>query len=312
MSTDRPRGSLIVLVGPTAVGKTALSIRLARQFNGEIVSADSRLIYKGLDIGTAKPGPEERVQVPHHLIDVTTPDRPLTLAEYQHLAYAAIDDILARGRVPFLVGGTGLYIWAVVEGWQVPEVPPDPELRARLEAEAKREGVQVLYRRLQEADPDAAARIDPNNLRRIIRALEVIAHTGRPFSRQQTKTPPPYKAFIIGLTRPRQELYARIDARVQHMLAEGLVEEVQRLLAARYDISLPALTGIGYRQMVEYLQGRCTLAEAVQAIRRATRRYVRHQYNWFRLDDPRIHWVNLSQPGAEEQAAALVVTAGVG
>jgi len=295
-------------VGPTAVGKTDLSIRLAERFRGEIVSADSRLIYVGLDIGTAKPTRAERARVPHHLIDVTSPDRPLSLAEYMRMAYAAIDDILARGKVPFLVGGTGQYVWAVLEGWRVPEVPPDEALRARLEQEAREKGPDALFRRLAELDPEAAALIDPRNVRRVIRALEVIHHTGRPFTAQRRKSPPPYDVLIIGLTRPREALYRRIDARVERMMARGLVDEVRALLAAGYDPTLPALTGIGYRQIVAYLQGRCTLDEAVHAIRKATRRYVRHQYNWFRLDDPRIHWVDMSQPGAEERVAHLVET----
>ncbi len=297
---------LIAIVGPTAVGKTELSIRLAERFHGEIVSADSRLIYVGLDIGTAKPTPEEQARVPHHLIDVTTPDRPLSLAEYMQMAYAAIDDILARGRVPFLVGGTGQYVWAVLEGWRVPEVPPDEALRARLEAEAREKGPDVLYRRLLELDPAAADLIDPRNVRRVIRALEVIHHTGRPFTEQRRKSPPPYDTLIVGLTRPRADLYRRIDLRIERMLTQGLVEEVRRLLEAGYDPNLPALTGIGYRQIVTYLQGKCTLEEAVQAIRKATRRYVRHQYNWFRLNDPRIWWVDVSQPNAEEAIRARV------
>lgn len=297
---------LIAIVGPTAVGKTELSIRLAERFHGEIVSADSRLIYVGLDIGTAKPTPEEQARVPHHLIDVTTPDRPLSLAEYMHMAYAVINDILARRRVPFLVGGTGQYVWAVLEGWQVPEVPPDEALRARLEAEAQEKGPDALYRRLLELDPAAADLIDPRNVRRVIRALEVIHHTGRPFTEQRRKSPPPYDTLIIGLTRPRDDLYRRIDLRIERMLAQGLVDEVRRLLEAGYDPNLPALTGIGYRQIVAYLQGRCTLEEAIQAIRKATRRYVRHQYNWFRLNDPRIWWVDVSRPNAEEVIRARV------
>ncbi len=303
---SKPTRPLIAIVGPTAVGKTDLSIRLAERFGGEIVSADSRLIYVGLDIGTAKPTPQERARVPHHLIDVTTPDRPLSLAEYMRMAYAAIDDILARGRVPFLVGGTGQYVWALLEGWQVPEVPPDEDLRARLEQEAREKGPEFLFRRLVSLDPGAAEIIDPRNVRRIIRALEVIHHTGRPFTEQREKSPPPYQVLFIGLTRPREDLYRRIDQRIERMLAQGLVDEVRGLLAAGYDPNLPALTGIGYRQIVDYLQGRCTLEEAVRAIRKATRRYVRHQYNWFRLDDERIWWVDVSAPGAEAKIAARI------
>ena len=302
----RRKRPLIVLLGPTAVGKTALSLDLAQEFDGEIVSADSRLLYKGLDIGTAKPSPEERARVPHHVIDVTTPDRPLSLAEYLDLAHRAIDEIHRRGRIPFLVGGTGQYVWALVEGWKAPPVPPDEALRARLEEEARRKGPHALYERLRELDPDAAARIDPRNVRRIIRALEVIEHTGRPFSQQRSKEPPPYAVLLIGLTRPREELYRRIDERIERMIRAGLVDEVRRLLEAGYDPTLPALTGIGYRQIAAYLRGEVSLEEAKQAMRKATRRYVRHQYNWFRLDDPRIRWFDLSRPGAYEEIRTFI------
>ncbi|NPA90404.1 MAG: tRNA (adenosine(37)-N6)-dimethylallyltransferase MiaA [Chloroflexi bacterium] len=297
---------LIVLIGPTAVGKTDLSLQLAQRFDGEIVSADSRLLYRGMDIGTAKPTPEERARVPHHLIDITTPDRPLSLAEYLQLAHQAIQDIHARGKRPFLVGGTGQYIWALLEGWQTPHVPPDQAFRARLEEEAREKGVHVLYERLRRLDPDAAQRMDPNNLRRIIRALEVIEHTGKPFSQQQRKIPPPYRPLIIGLTRPRDELYRRVDERIERMIQAGLVDEVRRLLDAGYDPALPALSGIGYRQIIDYLQGRLTLEEAKHAMRKATRRFVRHQYNWFRPDDPRILWVDLHRPDAEERVEQAI------
>lgn len=298
MKKKRNNIPLIALVGPTAVGKTEVSLILAERFQGEIVSADSRLIYKGLDIGTAKPTAEERGRVPHHLIDITTPDRPITLAEYLELAQAAIEDVHKRGKVPFLVGGTGQYVWALIEGWKAPAVPPDEQLRRRLEEEARQQGVHVLYERLQQLDPEAAARMDPKNLRRIIRALEVIELTGQRFSEQQRKEPPPYDVLIIGLTRPREELYKRIDERIERMFAAGLVEEVRALLDAGYRSDLPALTGIGYRQVVAYLEGKHSLEEAKHAIRKATRRYVRHQYNWFRQTDPRIHWVDLSRPDA--------------
>ena len=298
MTAQRPQRPLIAIVGPTAVGKTEVSLHLAERFQGEIVSADSRLIYKGLDIGTAKPTPEEQARVPHHLIDITTPDRPLSLAEFLRLAHAAIEDILRRGKVPFLVGGTGQYVWALLEGWQVPEVPPDETLRAQLEAEARTKGPDALYRRLVEQDPEAAAFIDPRNVRRVIRALEVIAHTGQKFSAQRRKVPPPYDVLILGLTRPRPALYRRIDERIERMLAAGLVEEVRRLLDAGYDERLPALTGIGYRQIVGYLKGAYDLEEAIRRLRKDTRRYARHQYAWFRLDDPRIRWVDLSRPDA--------------
>lgn len=290
---------LLAIVGPTAAGKTALSLILAQTLGGEIVSADSRQVYRGMDIGTAKASPEERALVPHHLLNIVDPDQVLTLAEYQRLAYAAIDDILARGRLPLLVGGTGQYVRAVLEGWHIPEVAPQPELRAALEAEAAAHGAAALHERLAALDPVAAVRIDPRNVRRVIRALEVCLSTGRPISELQTKSPPPYHAVQIGVMRPRPELYARIDARVERMIEAGLVDEVRRLADAGYDWHLPAMTGLGYRQIGQYLRGEITLDEAIALIKRGTRRFVQQQYNWFRLDDPAIHWVDPGVVGPE-------------
>ncbi len=291
---------LLAIVGPTAAGKTALSLVLAQALRGEIVSADSRQIYRGMDIGTAKATPEERALVPHHLLDVVDPDQVLTLAEYQRLAYAAIDDILARGRLPMLVGGTGQYVHAVLEGWRIPEVAPQPDLRAALEADAAAHGPAALHDRLAALDPVAAARIDPRNVRRVIRALEVCLSTGRPISELQTKSPPPYRVVQLGVTRPRPELYARIDARVDRMIEAGLVDEVRRLADAGYGWDLPAMTGLGYRQIGQYLRGEITLDEAIALIKRGTRRFVQQQYNWFRLDDPAIHWIDPGVVAPEE------------
>lgn len=293
MKTPSPaEPPLVAIVGPTATGKTALSVRLAQAVGGEVVSADSRQVYRGMDIGTAKATPEEQAGVPHHLLDVVDPNQALSLAEFQALAYAAIDGVLARGRVPFLVGGTGQYAMAVIEGWQVPRVPPDEGLRRELYRQAKAEGAQALHSRLQALDPAAARRIDPRNVRRVIRALEVCLTTGRPISEQQDKMPPPYRILILGLELPRDVLYERIDRRVEAMMAAGLEDEVRRLVAAGYGFDLPAMSGVGYGQFQPYLAGEASLEEAVQAIKRATRRFVRHQANWFRRDDPRIHWLS--------------------
>lgn len=289
MTAEPPR--VLVIVGPTAVGKTALALALGQRFGGEVISADSRQIYRYMDIGTAKATPEERALVPHHLIDIVDPDEELTLAHYRALAMQAIEEVWARGKRPMLVGGTGLYIWAVLEGWTIPEVPPDPALRAQLEEEAKREGYAALHARLAQVDPVAAGRIDPRNVRRVIRALEVYYRAGTPISHLQRRDPPPYRTFIVGLTMPRPALYARIDARVDRMMAQGLVEEV-RWLRARYADDLPAMSALGYRQIVQYLRGEVSLEEAVALIKRHTRRFVRQQYNWFRLNDPRILWVD--------------------
>ncbi len=287
---------LIVIVGPTGVGKTAAGVSLAREVGGEIVSADSRQIYRGMDIGTAKPTPEEQAQVRHHLIDVVDPDRTLTLAEYQELARVAIEDILSRGRIPFLVGGTGLYVRAVVEGWTVPHVPPNPVLRQVLLERAAREGAEALYNELQAVDAVAAARIDPRNVRRVIRALEVYYGTGEPPSRLQRREPPPYDVLWIGLTMERARLYARIDARIDGMVAAGWIDEVRDLVARGYDLDLPAMSALGYREIGAYLRGELSLEDAAALIKRHTRRFIRHQYAWFSPDDPRVHWFDVGQP----------------
>jgi len=290
----RTHGPLVVIVGPTAVGKTTVSLYLAKALEGEIVSADSRQVYRGMDVGTDKATPSQRALVPHHLLGIRSPDEPLSLAEYQRLAYAAIDDILDRGRLPFLVGGSGQYVLAVLEGWGIPEVPPDEALRARLEMEAEQEGYCKLHARLQAMDPVAASRIDPRNVRRVIRALEVCLKTGQRISDLQSKRPPPYDLLWLGLTLPRALLYQRVDERVEQMIAAGLVAEVERLLTAGYSLDMPAMSGLGYRQIGDFLQGRCTLEEAIQAIKHETHRFVRQQYTWFRLNDPRIRWYDLS------------------
>jgi tRNA dimethylallyltransferase len=287
--------TLLVIVGPTAVGKTSLSLHLAETLNGEIVSADSRLLYRGMDIGTAKPTPEERARVPHHLIDVAAPDETVGLAEFQEQAYAAIADIHSRGRLPLLVGGTGQYVRAVVEGWRIPRVPPDPTLRAELEAQAEREGGAALHARLAQLDPAAAQRIAPQNVRRVIRALEVCLVTGQPMSKQQRKQAPPFRILQVGLTRERAELYARADRRVEAMMDAGLEEEVRRLVEAGYGWNLPAMSGLGYVQFRPYLEGHVPLEEVVIEIKRATHRLIRHQYNWFRLTDPAMRWFDISQ-----------------
>lgn len=287
---------LVLVVGPTGVGKTALSLRLARALDGEIVSADSRQIYRHMDIGTAKPTPQERAQVPHHLIDVVDPDETLTLAEYQDLAYDAIDGIAARGRVPLLVGGTGLYVRAVAEGWVVPRVAPDPALRRALDERATREGPAGLYAELQVVDPESAARIHPHDLRRIVRALEVYYSSGETLSAQRGRQAPPYEELWVGLTMPRSELYARVDARIERMIDAGWVDEVRDLLAAGYRLDLPALSALGYREIVACVKGDISLEDAIGLIKRHTRRFIRHQYAWFSLQDPRLHWFDVSEP----------------
>jgi len=273
---------LLAIVGPTAVGKTALSIALAQALGGEIVSADSRQVYRHMDIGTAKPTPAERTAVPHHLIDVIDPDQDFSLGMYQDLAFAAIDDIAARGRLPLLVGGTGQYLAALLHGWNIPRVAPQPELRAALEREAQEQGAAALYARLAQVDPAAAAHIQPSNIRRVIRALEVYAATGQPISEQQTRQAPPYRARTLWLVLPAPALYARIDARVEAMIADGLVEEVRGLQARGYGWELPSMSGLGYREFRPYFAGQCTLGDAVQRLKYDTHAFARRQPNWFR------------------------------
>lgn len=273
---------LVTIVGPTAVGKTALAIELAQRMDGEIVNADSRQIYRLMDIGTAKPSSDERAAAPHHLLDIVDPDQPFSLAIYQDLAQAAIGEITARGKLPLLVGGTGQYVAAVVEGWNVPRVPPQPALRARLEAEAAADGVGALYERLHAIDPDAAAKIEPNNVRRIVRALEVYEVSGVPISTQQTKQPPPYRITSIWLTMERAALYERIDARVDAMIAAGLLDEVRGLIERGYGWELPALSSLGYREFRPYLDGAATLDECRSRLKFNTHAFVRKQEMWFR------------------------------
>lgn len=300
-----PTHPLVVIVGPTAVGKTEISIQLAERLQGEIISADSRLFYRGMDIGTAKPTLAERSRVPHHLIDVVAPDQTWSLALFQQVARQAIAEVHARARLPFLVGGTGQYIRAVVEGWEAPRVGPDPRLRQALESWAEEVGYQGLHDRLAQLDSPAAEQIDARNMRRTIRALEVIISTGQRFSEQRLKGPSPYNLLTIGLTRPRPELYERVDARIDAMLHAGWVEEVRNLLAAGYAPDLPALSAIGYKEIVEYLRGKCTLDEAVTQIRRATRIFVRRQANWFKIADPQIAWFTVS-PQTLDEVEALI------
>lgn len=291
---------LLVIIGPTAVGKTELSIQIAQDFAGEIISADSRQVYRGLDIGTAKATPQQQAVVPHHLLDVVNPDEILTLAEYQERAYAAIETIHQRRHLPILVGGTGQWVQAVVEGWGIPRVPPDSALRLKLEAEAEAVGAETFHARLAAVDPEAARKLDPRNVRRVIRALEVYYKTGRPISQHQHKNPPPYRIIQIGLTRSREELYQRIDRRIDKMMELGLLDEVKRLVAAGYGWDLPAMSGLGYRQIGQYVRGKVSLAEAVALIKKETRRFVRQQYNWFRLDDPHLKWFGVTADGLTE------------
>ncbi len=285
---------LVAIVGPTGIGKSRLALRLAPAFNGEIVSADSRQVYRYMDIGTAKPGPQELSLVPHHLINIVNPDEAFSLAQYQTRAYKAINDIQRRHKLPLLVGGSGLYVWAVLEGWRIPQVPPDIEFRHSMEKKAASTGPDELYQELMKVDPAAALKIDRRNVRRVIRALEVHRKMKTPFSQLQEKKPPLFKTLIIGLTADRTELYRRIDLRVEEMMERGLVTEVEKLVKMGYDFNLPAMSGVGYKQIGMFLKGELTLTAAIPQIKFETHRFVRHQYAWFQLRDERIKWFDVS------------------
>lgn len=293
--TKSQKKPLLVILGPTAVGKSEVAIQLAQVLNGEIVSADSRMFYIGMDIGTAKPSPAEQARVPHHLIDVTQPDAPWSLATFQERAHLALDEIHQRGRLPMLVGGTGQYLRAVTQGWQLPTAGPDFRLRQALEGWGADLGPLELHRRLGVIDPAAAGSIDERNMRRTIRALEVIFQTGRPYSAQRRSGTPRYQILQVGLTLPRLQLYHRIDQRVDRMLADGLVAEVRHLLQSGLSPDLEVFSAIGYREIIAYIQDQLELDEAVRGIKRATRVLVRRQANWFKADDPDIHWFDLAQ-----------------
>ncbi len=284
--------ALILIVGPTAVGKTELAIRLAERMNGEIVSVDSRLFYRGMDIGTAKPSEEEMARIPHHLIDIVNPDETLSLAVFQQMARDIIADIHRRGKLPFLVGGTGQYVRAVTQGWSPPEVKADERLRKILEELKEERGKEWLHDKLRGLDAEAAEKIDARNFRRTIRALEVIFTTGRKFSEQRGSGESPYRLISIGLTRPRVELYQRVDERIEKMFADGLLDEVKGLLDHGYSPSLPSMSAIGYRECISVAQGSMTTDQAKVEMKRATRVFVRRQGNWFKESDPLIKWFN--------------------
>jgi tRNA dimethylallyltransferase len=296
---------LIAIVGPTGIGKSRLALHLAGIFHGEIVSADSRQIYRSMDIGTAKPSREELSKVPHHLIDIIDPDERFSLARYHDMAYRAIEDIYRRKKLPFLVGGSGLYVKSILEGWHVPPVSPDDNFRYNIEKKAEQGGTDELFKELVAIDPEAAARIDRRNVRRIIRALEVYAKSSKQFSRLLYKEAPDFDSFVIGLTADRAELYKIVDRRVDLMFERGLVDEVVNLRKMGYDFNLPAISGIGYRQVVQYLNGEMTLDEVRRKVKTETHRFIRHQYAWFRLNDERIHWFDITENSDREIEEAV-------
>ena len=249
-----------------------------------------------MDIGTAKPPREHLAAVPHHLVDVAEPDEPYSIALYLRQARRAVADVLERGRLPIVAGGSGQYVWGLLEGWQIPEAPPSPQLRTELEARAASEGGDALYRELVEAEPEAAERIDPRNVRRVIRALELRQTSGKPPDPTR-KAAPPFDPVIVGLMLPRDELYRRIDARVDAMIAAGWLDEVRALIDRGFSLDLPSMSSLGYGELGRCLRGEIDLAEAVRAIKTRTHRFARQQHAWFRAADERIAWFDPSTPG---------------
>ncbi len=296
---------LVAIVGPTAVGKSSLALPLASAFSGEIVSADSRQVYRYMDIGTSKPTEAQRAEVRHHLVDCIDPDEEFSLATFLQMAQAAVDDTRERDLLPIVVGGTGQYIWAFLEGWQAPRVEADEGLRRELEQVAASQGPETLHNALQKVDPESAGKIDRRNVRRVVRALEVYYTTGKPATELRRKVLGLHEYRVLGLDMPREELYRRIDRRVDEMVAMGLVGEVENLLAFGYSAGLPSMSGIGYREVVEYLQGTLSLEEAVLQIKYNTHRLARRQYAWFRQSDPRITWLTVGEE-LESQASAII------
>jgi len=288
---------LVAIVGPTGVGKTAVGIELAGMLAGEIISADSMAIYRGMNIGTAKPTPEEAARARFHMIDIVDPDEPFSVREFARLAIPIIDDCIARGVWPILVGGTGLYVQAVIDGLDIPSAGPDPKLRASLLEFARMKGNEALHARLAAVDPQTARRLHPNDVKRVIRALEVYELSGVPMSRlcEKFKKAPNYPdALIFGLEMNRERLYARLEARIDEQIERGLVEEVRQLLDKGYDESLPSMQALGYKEIARYLRGECDLARAVYLLKRDTRRYAKRQYTWFRRDR-RIRWISMDE-----------------
>ena len=296
---------LVVILGPTAVGKSEVALKLAEQFDGEIVSADSRLFYRGMDIGTAKPTQEQRLRVPHYLIDVADPDEVWSLALFQREAHKAIQGIYSRKHLPFLVGGTGQFLHSIIEGWSLPSVAPDPRLREVLAHWLNRLGALELHHKLAILDPRAAQAIDPSNVRRTIRALEVIFSSGRRFSDQKKRGLMRYNPLLLGLTCSRAELYRRIDERISSMISSGFMNEVKSLLERGYAPDLPTMSAIGYREVLAYIMGKITLDEAISTMKHRTRVFVRRQANWFKLDDPRICWFQADGTAEDEMGKTI-------
>lgn len=294
---------LVILTGPTAVGKTALSVKLAKAIGGEIISADSMQVYRYLDIGSAKVTPEEMEGVPHHLIDVLDPKEEFNVAVFQKLAKQAMEDIYARGRIPVIVGGTGFYIQALLYDIDFAETKEDPVYRKQLEEQAAKEGAEALHARLRQVDPESAAAIHANNVKRVIRALEYYQQTGEKISvhnERERQKESPYQFLYYVLNTNRDELYQRIDRRVDVMLEQGLLDEVKRLKEMGCTRELVSMQGLGYKELLAYLDGECSLEEAVFILKRDTRHFAKRQLTWFRRERE-VRWLNLPDFGQDRE-----------
>jgi tRNA dimethylallyltransferase len=297
--------NLAALVGPTAVGKTEISLLLARKLNAEIISCDSMQVYRGMDIGTAKTGLQERTIVPHHLLDIVDPDVNFTVADYKKMAQDSIRDIAGRGKLPLLVGGTGLYYQAVVDNYDFFPIEAQDATRRKWEKELLKVGLDNLYQRLQLIDKDYADKIGPNDKKRIIRGLEVFDLTGRPFSSLQNRNRGFYNLCAIGLFMDREDLYRRIENRVDRMIEQGLIDEVKQLMEKGYDLSCNAMQALGYKQVFYYLQGYLSYEEMIRDIKKETRRFAKRQFTWFNKDK-RIKWINVSDFSSSNELTDIV------
>lgn len=288
---EKAKRPLILVLGATASGKTSLAIKIAKKFNGEVISTDSRQLYKDMEIGTASVTKEEQQGIPHHMLSITTPDNTISLAEYVDIALKKIEDIYKRGAVPILAGGTGLYMSAIIDGYDIPRVPPNKELRQELEKIAQEKGADYLHSQLKELNPEAAANIHPNNIRYVVRAIEV--------EKSPKKTTPKTKklkfdTYLVGIKRPREELYNRINKRVDIQVEKGLIQEVKNLLDKGYDEKLPALSSLGVKEIIPYIKGESTLEECLNTLKQNTRHYAKRQMTWFRRYD-NVEWLTPEQ-----------------
>ncbi|MDO8589214.1 MAG: tRNA (adenosine(37)-N6)-dimethylallyltransferase MiaA [Armatimonadota bacterium] len=306
VTAGRGKIRLVAIVGPTAAGKTAAAIELARHIDAEIISADSMAIYRGMNIGTAKPTQEEQRTTRFHLIDIADPDRFYTVADFQKDAVRTIDGLLGAGRQPLLVGGTGLYIRAVIDGLDIPPARPDPEFRERMGKLAAVEGKARVHEMLAEVDPVSAARLHPNDLKRVVRALEVYEQTGKPMSAPREAGMARYPdAVQFGITIERKDLYRRIEQRVDDQMRQGLVQEVADLLDRGYGPDLSATQGLGYKEIAAYIKGECSLEDAVSLLKQSTRRFAKRQLTWFRADE-RVQWIDASRLTPAEVADRML------